>query len=39
MEALKLMLWGMTGIFGVVFIIYFMIKLLIILFPAKKELE
>jgi Na+-transporting methylmalonyl-CoA/oxaloacetate decarboxylase gamma subunit len=37
MEALKVMLYGMCGIFLVLFVIYISIKALIKAFPEKKQ--
>lgn len=37
MEALKVMLYGMCGIFSVLFIVYISIKVLIKAFPEKKQ--
>lgn len=34
-ESLKVMLWGMLGIFTVLLFIYLMIKLLMKIFPGK----
>lgn len=34
-EAIRVMLWGMTGVFVVLSVIYIVIKLLIKIFPEK----